>query len=194
MDVTKIKFLKMKKNVLFALFAFGFLPSFAQQSQPKYFIAFCSEEVSTSAAGGHAFITIGKGEPFTCNIDGGDGEAFGLYAKDDNNKDCVPSKFNALISKIYVGGLPGCLFNDIRTSVDNYLVLRCSFEEYLMVQTEIETWKKKNYRLTTQDCLTFVIEVAKLFSDRLTIPSRSGFDNFPNQYMLKLKSLNKGDY
>ena len=183
----------MKNKILF-LFATLFAFHVSQAQTKKYFVAFCSEEVSTSAAGGHAFITLGKGEPFTCNIDGGDGEAFGLYAKDDNNKDCVPSKFNALTSPFYVGGLPGCLFNDIRTSVDNYFVLRCSFEEYLMVQSEIETWKKKNYKLTSQDCLTFVIEVAKLFSDRLTIPSRSGFDNLPNQYMLKLKSLNKSDY
>ncbi len=184
----------MKKIILIFVLIFIHQLSSGQKYQSKYFIAFCSEDVSTSSGGGHAFITIGTGEPFTCNIDNGDGEAFGLYAKDENNNDCIPSKFNALISPFYVGGLPGCLFNDIRTSVNNYFILRCSFEEYLMVQSVIETWKNKNYRLTTQDCLTFVIEIAKLFSNRLIIPSRSGFENFPNQYLLKLKSLNKGDY
>lgn len=184
----------MKKTLIILLLTLTSSYSHGQQPQSKYFVAFCSEEVSTSAAGGHAFITIGKGEPFTCNIDGGDGECYGLYAADFEKTDCVPSKFNALVSPIFVGGLPGCLFNDIRTSVDNYLILRCTFEEYLMVQLEIQSWKRKNYQLKTQDCLTFVIDVAKLFSDRLTIPSRSGFDNLPNQYMLKLKSLNKGDY
>jgi hypothetical protein len=188
----------MKKIISVLFLSLSLLTTKGQQSsstsQSKYFVAFCSEEVSKSSAGGHAFITIGKGEPFTCNIDGGDGEAYGLYAADFEKTDCVPSKFNALAS-YFVGELPGCLFNDIRTSVDNYLVLRCSFEEYLMVQTEIENWKRKTYELKKHDCLTFVIEIAKLFSYRLTIPPRSGvFNNFPNQYMLKLKSLNKGDY
>lgn len=183
----------MKKAIVFIFFTSTMLQSTGQHSKSEYFIAFCSEEISKSAAGGHAFITIGKGEPFTCNIDGGDGEAFGLYAADFEHTDCVPSKFNALAS-YFVGELPGCLFNDIRTSFDNYLVLRCTFEEYLLVQTEIEKWKRKNYELKKQDCLTFVIEVAKFFNYRLTVPTRSGiFDNFPNQYILKLKSLNKGD-
>lgn len=184
----------MKKTILILLLGFVFQNSEGQNSPLKYFVAFCSEEVSKSAAGGHAFITLGKGKPFTCNIDGRDGEAYGLYAADFNEKDCKPSKFNALAS-YFVGELPGCLFNDIRTSVDNYLILRCTFEEYLLVQTEIEKWKRKNYELKKQDCLTFVIEVAKLFNYRLTVPPRSGvFANFPNQYILKLKALNKGDY
>ena len=74
----------MKKKFLFL---FGTLLAFhlSQAQTKKYFVAFCSEEVSKSAAGGHAFITLGKGEPFTCNIDDGDGESYGLYAADFKN-------------------------------------------------------------------------------------------------------------
>lgn len=162
--------------------------SFAQKKE--YFVVFCGKEASYNTLG-HAFIMTGKGDPFTCNIDNGDGESFGLYAADGSNQSnsCKPKAYNAGKS-FFVGQLPGCLFNDINTKVSNYLVVKCTFEEYLQVHMEIENWKKKNYELKQQDCLSFVMAIANLFSSQLSIPSRSGFDNFPNQFILQLKKSN----
>lgn len=162
----------------------------ASAQKKDYFVVFCGKEASYNTLG-HAFIMTGKGDPFTCNIDNGDGEAFGLYAADTQNADntCKPKAINAGKS-YFVGQLPGCLFNDVYTKVSNYLILRCTYEEYLQVHMEIENWKNKNYELKKQDCLSFVIGVAKLFSSQLSVPARSGFDNFPNQFILQLKKSN----
>ncbi len=179
--------MSMKNKLLFILFFL--FPLFVFGQKKDYFVVFCGKEASQNSLG-HAFIMIGKGDPFTCNIDGGDGEAFGLYAQGISSSSCKPDGLNAAKS-YFIGKLPGCLFNDINTKVSNYLVIRCTFEEYLTVQMEVENWKNKNYELKKQDCVSFVIAVAKLFDSQLVIPSRSGFDNFPNKFILKLKNLNK---
>lgn len=179
----------MKKELLLITFSFfAIATSFGQKKD--YFVVFCGKQASYNTLG-HAFIMTGKGDPFTCSIDGGDGEVFGLYAADTENKNgtCKPRLYNAGKS-FFVGQLPGCLFNDVYTKVSNYLVLRCTYEEYLKVHMEIENWKTKGYELKEQDCLSFTIAVAHLFSSQLNIPSRSGLDNFPNQYILQLKKLN----
>ena len=155
-----------------------------------HFVVFCSKESSYNTLG-HAFIMTGKGDPFTCSIDNGDGQAFGLYAADSDLKGiCKPRGFNAAMS-YFVGSLRGCFFNDISTNVSNYFVVRCSLLEYLKVLRIINEWKDSQYELKSRDCLSFVISVANLFSDRIVIPSRSNLENFPNVFISQLKKYNQ---
>jgi hypothetical protein len=160
--------------------------SFAQGLD--YFVVFCGKEQSLESKAGHAFIAIGKGSPFTCNADGTDTEVWGLYANEDT-KNCKPSSKMAGKS-FFVGPVPGCLFSDIRTSFSNLYVIRCGYADYLKAQMVIAEWKNKKYELTKQDCLSFVIAIANVFKNRITIPERSGFLNFPNKYILELKKRN----
>jgi len=155
----------------------------------KYFVVLCSKQASLNSFG-HAFVVIGKGDAFTCDIDGGDGEAWGLYARNQSNKECEPKGFNALKS-FFIGALPGCLFNDINTDISNYYEVKCSFEEYIVVQTIISEWRNKNYELTKSDCLSFLIDVASAFKDRIKLPDRNLFENLPSKYVQKLIDLNR---
>ena len=177
----------MKRTILLTSLLLIFLSSaFAQKKD--YFVVFCAKEASYNTLG-HAFIMTGKGDPFTCSMENGDGEAFGLYAGENASGTCKPKGYDAAKSYL-VGQMPGCLFNDINTKVSNYLIVRCTFEEYLQVHMEVENWKKKNYELKKQDCVSFVMAIANLFSSQLSIPSRSGYENLPNQFILQLKKSN----
>lgn len=178
----------MKNLVSIVLFCF-FVQA-AQSQSNNYFVAFCSKEASSSSLAGHAFVAVGNGDPFTCSVDG-ETESWGLYATDagKDNAGCKPSSIQAGKS-IFVGKVPGCLYSDVRTDMDNVYVLRCSFDEYLKVAGIIGEWKKKTYQLKEQDCLSFLIAVANIFKNKITVPSRTGFDNFPNKYVQKLKDAN----
>ncbi len=153
----------------------------------EYFVAFCSKEAGSGSLGGHAFVAIGKGVPFTCSTSDKQTEVWGLYAK-GSSESCKPSSISAGAS-FFVGELPGCLFSDIRTDVNNLMILKCDLGEYLKVLNIIEMWNNKPYQLGKQDCLTFLIETMKLFPE-IKVPSRQGLENFPNRFLEAAKELN----
>lgn len=186
-----MKWIYMKKiTLLIVLFCFLSQVSPSQVQSKKYFVAFCSKESSSSSTAGHAFVAIGYGDPFTCSVDGKT-EAWGLYAADAGKKNtsCKPSSIQAGKS-IFVGKVPGCLFSDVRTNMDNVFVIPCTFDEYLQAYGVIHQWRQKKYELKEQDCLTFLIAVANVFKNRIKIPSRSGLNNLPNKYVQRLKGDN----
>lgn len=157
-------------------------------SEQEYFIAFVGREAANGSRAGHAFVIIGKGTPMTCDVEHGDGEAFGFYPSSSDNP-CEPGPLPTG-KVIILKPVPGCLINDLYTPYSNWVTIRCGFEDYLMVLGVIEEWKKRPYRLGQQDCLSFLMEVAKLFDDRLLIPERAGMDMFPNRFVVRLKELN----
>lgn len=174
-------------NISIILFCNIFHSSLISQNQ--YFTVFCSKDASLNPISlGHAFVMTGKGTPFTCSFQNGDGEAFGLYAGRNLNGSCKPDGFSAVKSFI-VGELPGCIFNDINKSVSNYFIITCDFNQYLKVHSEIQNWKNKNYELSKQDCISFLEAIAKVFPN-IRIPNRSGIENFPNKFILTMKTLN----
>lgn len=154
----------------------------------EYFVAFVSREASNGSRAGHAFVIIGKGTPMTCDVEHGDGEAFGFYPSSESNP-CQPGS-QPTGKDILLKPVPGCLIDDLYTPYSSWLTVKCSFEEYLMVFGVVEEWKKRPYRLGRQDCLSFLTEVANLFSDRLRIPDRMGLENFPNRFVLRMQELN----
>ena len=77
----------------------------------EYFVAFCSRAASSSSLAGHAFIVTGKGEPLTCSIEHGDGEAYGFYPSSSGNP-CEPGPFPSA-KDIILNEVPGCLVNDL---------------------------------------------------------------------------------
>jgi len=160
----------------------------APSSDKDYFIAFVGREASVGSRAGHAFVIIGKGTPMTCDVEHGDGEAFGFYPSSSNNP-CEPGP-QPTGKDILLKPVPGCLINDLYTPYSNWVTIRCSFENYLMVLGVIEDWKKRPYRLGQQDCLSFLLEVAHLLDDKLNIPSRSGLENFPNKFVMRLAEMN----
>lgn len=153
-----------------------------------HFVAFVGREAGNGSFAGHAFVIIGQGTPMTCDVEHGDGEAFGFYPSSNNNP-CEPGP-QPTGKDILLEPVPGCLINDRFTPYSNWLTIKCSFEEYLLVLGVIGEWKKRPYRLGQQDCLSFLMEVARLFDDRLRLPERAWEDKWPNKYVEELKRLN----
>jgi hypothetical protein len=155
----------------------------------SYFVAFCSKSPTSSSLSGHAFVALGKGDPFTCSVSNGTTECWGLYAKELGKKGCSPSSMPAAAS-FFIGEVPGCLYSDIRTDVDNVFVLRCNYDQYLKALVLVDKWRNQQYQLLKKDCLAFLIEMAELFKYQLKYPSRTGLENFPDRYVQKLKNMN----
>lgn len=161
----------MKKITLFLMISLTFL---SVQAQDKYFVAFCAD----GGVPGHAFISIGR-ESAISQSSVHDG-TWGLY----------PATSSGAAKSIVIGEVPGGLRDDFLRNKDYTYVIEVSKAEYDMVKSTISKWKNKNYELAETDCLSFVIEVATIFSARITIPPRTGFDNFPARYLKKLIEVN----
>jgi len=161
----------MKKIVFTLILGFFQLVSLAQD---KYFVSFCAD----GGVPGHAFISIGRESPSSSSsISDG---TWGLYPV--NSFDAVKS--------IIIGEVPGQLRDDFLRNRDYTYTIEVTESEYNRVKSTISRWKSKNYELKESDCLSFVMEVANIFSGKINIPSRSGLENFPAKYLKKLIDAN----
>ena len=146
----------------------------------EYFVAFFGENINLpSSPVGHAFIGIGKGTPLTCDINGEETEMWGFYprVKIEGGKSYWSGPVDAEVK------------NDVRTHIDQYYSKRISFSDYIKVNLKIEEWKKKQYQVTRQDCISFFIDIATLFTD-INLPDRTTF-TLPEAYVKKFIELNK---
>jgi len=149
------------------------------QIKKDYFIGFFAEKINIDGPVGHAFIGIGKGTPMTCNIDGSETEMYGFYPK---------AKLDGAKS-YWFGPVEGKVKKDVRTRIDQYIFLKIDFADYLKVQLKMEDWKKKQYELGRQDCISFFIDVASLF-DEIKLPDRTQYI-LPDKYVSTFIFLNK---
>jgi hypothetical protein len=53
----------------------------------------------------------------------------------------------------------------------------------------MEEWKKKQYQVTRQDCISFFIDVASIFPD-IKLPNRATFTT-PSDYVINFIFINK---
>ncbi len=163
------------------VFVYLFLVLLTQTAYAQgYFIAFLAENPNTTGVG-HAFIGIGKGTPLTCDVNGNTTELWGFYPK---------SRLSGGKS-FWAGPVEGKIMSDIRTHADHFTYRRIDFADYLKIQLKVEEWKKKQYRLTKNDCVTFFIDVAGLFPGKISIPDRTKFQT-PGSFVSQFINANKG--
>lgn len=145
-----------------------------------YFIGFFAEKTRiVDLQIGHAFIGVGKGVPFTCDMNGNETEMFGFY----------PNVHIEGGKSFWAGPVPGSVKTDVKTTVDNYVFKKIEFSDYIKVKIKMEEWKKKAYQLTKNDCISFFQDVAKLFDD-IILPNRTKFIT-PNEYVPNFIQINK---
>lgn len=165
----------MKKTLtLFATFSLSII-IYAQD----YFVGFFGEKMNLTSVTGHAFIGIGKGVPLTCDINGDSTEMWGFYPK---------IKIEGAKS-LWSGPVDSKIKNDVRTKTDLYFFKRIEFADYIRVKIKLDEWIKKRYELTKQDCISFFIDVAKLFSD-IKIPDRKIY-TLPEYFVKEFIAMNK---
>jgi len=166
---------------IFLVFSLILSATLYGNAQTDYFVAFFGEGVSRSAPVGHAFVGIGKGVPLTCDLNGSETVMVGFYPK---------VRIEAGKS-LWFGPVDGTVKNDTRSQIDSYVFKKISFADYIKVNLKVEEWKKKKYELTRQDCISFFIDVAKIFSDT-KLPDRTKFvtpDTYVRQFILINKLL-----
>lgn len=166
----------MKKIIVTTIFSAFCVTIYCQE----YFIGFFGERpnVANVSVVGHAFIGIGKGTPLTCNIDGTETEMYGFY----------PQSHIAGGISYWYGPVDGHIVSDVRTQINTYYFKKIEFSDYIKVQLKMEQWKEKQYQLTRQDCISFFIEVASIFSD-VKVPDRKTF-GLPNDFVNQFIFLN----
>lgn len=144
-------------------------------AQNKMYVAFCAKE----GIPGHAFVSLGReDEESKMTIHDG---TWGLYPKNklDGGKSFI------------IGEVPGEIRDDLLTGSDYTYVIEASQKDYDEVLKIVKKWREgSNYELLEKDCVSFLIEVAKIFKRKMAIPPREGFDNLPNEYVKKIKFLN----
>lgn len=60
---------------------------------------------------------------------------------------------------------------------------------YLKVQMKINKWEKKEYEVTSSDCISFFADIASLFID-ITVPDRSKYGT-PSSFVIMFININK---
>lgn len=162
------------KGFLFLLFLLVFQGQLL--SQDKRFITFYA---TTDGRVGHAFVSFVKEDPVQMRTTTEDG-TWGLY----------PTNSISGGASFLIGEVPGKIKKDISTRRDVGMTIEVGKQEYEEALSIRDKWQNTNYELTQKDCISFIEEIAKTLDHKLNIPYRDFFD-FPNDYILKLKELNK---
>jgi len=151
--------------------------------QGKSYIVFCAKE----GVPGHAFVGFGKEDEkkSMCTY-----EAWGLCPKDRTFSFLTSAVISSLTGGIYIGPFPGSLADDFLTKADAKLILSVNESQYDNALKIKKEWEGKSYTLLESDCVSFLIAVAKTISN-LSIPPRTGYDNLPVNYLIKMIDLNK---
>lgn len=172
------------KTLVLMIIHLGFnLTSFSQTNNQEYFFGVFAQNVnfiSNSPSPGHAFIGIGKGTPLVCSTDGSETEAWGFYPE---------VRIEGALSYIF-GPVPSLIKDDIYTRNDHQYFIKISFSDYIKVLAKIEEWKERQYELTRNDCISFVIDCCSIFGDRLIVPNRMNTDT-PEIYIKRFIDVNK---
>jgi hypothetical protein len=151
----------------------AFVNDISQESD-RYLVAFCANE----GIPGHAFVSYGyESEELKMTVHGG---TWGLY----------PSVREKGIASFFIGEVPGELRDDMVTNSDHTFVIEVTQEEYKAVVRVKESWATQSYEISKTDCVSFLIEVASIFEDKINIPTRDKLENFPARYLIKLIDLN----
>jgi hypothetical protein len=162
----------MKK--IFVLF-FAIIWAEGLFAQNKSFVAFCAKD----GFPGHAFVSLGhEDEKQQMTIHDG---TWGLYPKTsvEGGKSFV------------IGEVPGEIRDDLFTNSNHTYVIEVSEIEFNKTLKTINKWRKgTGYELLEKDCVTFIIEIANIYRDKIVIPKRKGLDNLPAEFIKKIKILN----
>lgn len=127
---------------------------------------------------GHAFVVLGKED---ASLQMSTVDAFGYYPE-------KPTDLRAVFKKV-----PGVLADEfVRGTLAPTLVrliLKVNKSDYEAVEAVRRNWASRtSFQLIEQDCVTFVMDVARAL--KLRIPDRSGFDNIPWNYVRRLAEVN----
>lgn len=128
---------------------------------------------------GHAFVSLGReSDELESSVTDG---TWGMY----------PQNSVSGIESVIIGEVPGVIKDDYFRNKDYSLVVEVSKGKYEVAKTVLEKWRSKDYELLKSDCLSFVIEIANVLKDEITVIPRTGFDNLPAEYLKKLILENK---
>ena len=145
------------------------------EGQSNRYIAFCAKE----GIPGHAFVVFGR-EDSIQQMTVFDG-SWGFYPKSSKKGG----------KSFIIGEVPGEIRDDFLTNNDVTFILVVSETEYNQALKIKEKWAKNaSYSLAKNDCVTFLTEVANVVKDRITIPERAGFANFPAKFLAQLVEEN----
>jgi hypothetical protein len=127
---------------------------------------------------GHSFVVLGK-EDAAAQMSTVD--AFGYYPEKPGDLRAVFKKVPGLLADEFVRGtLAPTLVR---------LILKVNRSDFDAVEAVRRTWASRtNFQLIEQDCVTFVMDVARAL--KLRVPDRSGLDNIPWKYLGKLAEAN----
>jgi hypothetical protein len=155
-----------------------------KREQSPLFLVFCARDNTPS---GHAFVVWGKEDAakLMSTI-----SAFGFYAKESGGS---PSNGSSTASGALFETVPGEIADDLaKGSLHQDLtrfIVKVNKGDYDAADAVRVKWAQRtNYSLLTQDCVTFVGEVAAALA--LSVPERSGLDNFPWRFVRKLAENN----
>lgn len=164
----------MKRKALFLQLIILILNHLAS-GQSNSYISFCAE----NGIIGHAFISLSQENPEKrmTEFHG----AWGLYPKGEIQGG----------KSLFIGEVPGEIRSDLLTKQDKVLTRIVTKEQFSKAKIILGEWRKKNYELLKQDCLSFIIEIANILSNEINIPERVNFENHPSLYIERLIELNK---
>jgi hypothetical protein len=141
----------------------------------KYFIVLLAD----SGVPGHAFVSFGiEDDILQSSITEG---TWGMYPKSNTSG----------VASFLIGEVPGQIKDDYLRNKDYSLIIEVSGSEYNTCKAILTKWRNKNYQLVKSDCLSFVIEIANVIKNKITLIPRAGFDNLPAEYLKSLILANK---
>lgn len=141
----------------------------------KFFVVLLADE----GVPGHAFISLGReDDELQSSITDG---TWGMYPQDNVSG----------LESVIIGEVSGVIKDDYLRNKDYSLVIEVSKDEYENAKTVLKKWRSKSYELLKSDCLSFVIEIANVLKDKITVIPRTDFDNLPAEYLKKMILENK---
>lgn len=152
-----------------------------EQRTEEYFLGVFAESIGVNSPFGHAFIGVGKGTPFTCRVDAQGTVIYGFYPKE---------KIDALGS-YWLGPIDGAVASDVFRNPDHQFFITIDEIEYYLILQKVEEWKRKQYQLVKNDCISFIIDICKSVPNRSVIlPDRTKYD-LPQKFVTRIIELNK---
>lgn len=147
-------------------------------------------------ASGSVYFLVFVGLPYAGAGGHNAGHAFVIWGAEDAQKQMSYSSAFGLYPdkqsvKLLFKEVPGSIKDEAmsKNSKMNRLIVKVDKSVYDAALAKKNQWAAKGtYQLLTRDCLSFTIDVATIA--KLKIPSRTGFDNIPWNYINSLITAN----
>lgn len=154
--------------------------------ESSYKIAFCARGGSLV---GHAFVAwmVNDAKTRQCRIP----VSFGFYPQGDAKDKVIDKATSSLVDAVF-GNVPGVIANEANNPksrlLTHCLIVEVDEVAFSASQRVIEKWRTKDYNLFHNNCINFLMDVAR--AANITVPPRENPAELPSAYLTRLVAAN----